>query len=83
MQKRFGVKPMANTKVGRTSGLKKRQGPLPIASGRTRTAADTGRAIGSTAGDTRPTLEQRLSRFDPARHGGEVMGVKPKKAERW
>jgi antitoxin MazE len=29
------------------------------------------------------TLEQRLERFDPARHGGEVMASKTIGAERW
>ena len=29
------------------------------------------------------TLEQRLARFDPARHRGEVMASKPIGAERW
>lgn len=31
-----------------------------------------------------PTLEQRLARFDPARHGGEAMAIgAPLGAERW
>jgi antitoxin MazE len=29
------------------------------------------------------TLEQRLARFDPTRHGGEVMASKAIGAERW
>ena len=29
------------------------------------------------------TLEQRLARFDPVRHGGEVMTSKAVGAERW
>jgi len=29
------------------------------------------------------TLEQRLARFDPARHGGEVMTSEAVGAERW
>lgn len=29
------------------------------------------------------TLEQRLARFDPARHGGEVMAGEAIGAERW
>ena len=29
------------------------------------------------------SLEERLKRFDPARHGGEVMAVAPVGAERW
>lgn len=30
-----------------------------------------------------PTLEQRLARFDPARHGGEAMVSERIGAERW
>ena len=33
--------------------------------------------------DTPMTLEQRLERFDPARHGGESMAAKAIGAERW
>jgi antitoxin MazE len=29
------------------------------------------------------TLEQRLARFDPERHGGEAMVSEPVGAERW
>lgn len=29
------------------------------------------------------TLEERLQRFDPARHGGEVMAARPVGAEVW
>jgi antitoxin MazE len=29
------------------------------------------------------SLEERLKRFDPARHGGEAMAVAPMGAERW
>lgn len=29
------------------------------------------------------SLEERLKRFDPARHGGEAMAVTPIGAERW
>lgn len=29
------------------------------------------------------TLEQRLARYDPARHGGEAMATTPVGAERW
>ena len=29
------------------------------------------------------TLEQRLARFDPARHGGEAMAAPLEGAERW
>jgi len=33
--------------------------------------------------DSSMSLEQRLERFDPARHGGEVMVTKNIGAERW
>jgi antitoxin MazE len=33
--------------------------------------------------DPELTLEQRLDRFDPARHGGEVMASKAVGSERW
>lgn len=33
--------------------------------------------------DTTLTLEERLTHFDPARHGGEVMTTKMIGAERW
>jgi antitoxin MazE len=33
--------------------------------------------------DAALTLEQRLDRFDPARHGGEVMQSQAVGAERW
>lgn len=33
--------------------------------------------------DVSLTLEQRLERFDPARHRGEVMATKAIGAERW
>ena len=33
--------------------------------------------------DPELTLEQRLDRFDPARHGGEVMASKAVGRERW
>jgi antitoxin MazE len=33
--------------------------------------------------DAELTLDQRLDRFDPARHGGEVMQGPPVGAERW
>jgi antitoxin MazE len=34
-------------------------------------------------GDAELTLDQRLARFDPARHGGEVMQGQAVGAERW
>ena len=33
--------------------------------------------------DVPMTLEERLERFDPARHGGEVMVAKAVGAEKW
>ena len=33
--------------------------------------------------DAELTLDQRLARFDPARHGGEVMQGQPVGAELW
>ena len=33
--------------------------------------------------DAELTLDQRLARFDPARHGGEVMRSQAVGAERW
>jgi antitoxin MazE len=33
--------------------------------------------------DESVTLEQRLERFDPARHGGEVMAVQAVGVEKW
>lgn len=33
--------------------------------------------------EAEPTLDQRLARFDPARHGGEVMPGQAVGAERW
>lgn len=33
--------------------------------------------------EAEPTLDERLARFDPARHGGEVMGGQAVGAEVW
>lgn len=33
--------------------------------------------------DEAQSLESRLARFDPARHGGEAMAAAPLGAERW
>ena len=33
--------------------------------------------------DDEPTLDQRLARFDPARHGGEAMPGRAVGAEQW
>ena len=51
---------------------------------RVRISVEEGRVVITPLGDTLPTLEQRLARFDPARHGGEVMVADvPVGAERW
>ena len=43
---------------------------------RVRVSVEDGRVVHPPE-DAPPTLEQRLARFDPARHGGEVMTVVP------
>jgi antitoxin MazE len=48
-----------------------------------RVSVEAGRVIISSVEDSPLTLEQRLSRFDPARHGVEVMASAPVGAERW
>lgn len=50
---------------------------------RVRVSVEAGRVIISSMADAPLTLDQRLTRFDPARHGGEVMVGKPQGAERW
>ncbi len=50
---------------------------------RVRVSVEGGRVIISPLTDTPLTLEQRLSRFDPARHGGEAMSGPALGAERW
>lgn len=50
---------------------------------RVRVSAEAGRVIISSVDGEPLTLEQRLSRFDPARHGGEAMGSALLGAERW
>ena len=50
---------------------------------RVRVSVESGCVIISPVDDAPPTLDQRLARFDPARHGGEVMVTAPKGAERW
>jgi antitoxin MazE len=43
-----------------------------------------GRVVITPLPDAAPTLEQRLARFDPERHGGEAMNVgTPVGAEKW
>lgn len=48
-----------------------------------RVAVEEGRVIITPVDDDALTLEQRLARFDPARHGGEVMAAEPVGAEKW
>ncbi|MFZ5773918.1 MAG: AbrB/MazE/SpoVT family DNA-binding domain-containing protein [Thermodesulfobacteriota bacterium] len=51
---------------------------------RVRLTVEEGRVIISALAEEPPTLEQRLARFDPARHGGEAMATDgPLGAERW
>lgn len=50
---------------------------------RVRVSVEAGRVIIAPVGDTPLTLEQRLARFDPARHGGEAMVSQAMGAERW
>lgn len=38
---------------------------------------DDGRVVITPVDDTSLTLEQRLARFDPVRHGGEAMASEP------
>ena len=46
-------------------------------------SVEEGRVIIKPIIDVLLTLEQRLARFDPTRHGGEVMASKTIGAERW
>lgn len=50
---------------------------------RVRIFVEDGRVIITPLADTPLTLEQRLERFDPTRHGGEVMASRAIGAERW
>ncbi|MDN5753477.1 MAG: AbrB/MazE/SpoVT family DNA-binding domain-containing protein [Nitrosospira sp.] len=50
---------------------------------RVRISVEDGRVIITPIIDVPLTLEQRLARFDPARHGGEVMASQAIGAERW
>ena len=46
-------------------------------------AVEGGHLVITPVVDAPLTLQQRLARFDPARHGGEVMSSKAIGAERW
>ena len=48
-----------------------------------RVAVENGRVVITPLENQQLTLEQRLDRFDPARHGGEVMDTTAVGAERW
>jgi antitoxin MazE len=50
---------------------------------RVQISVEGGRVIITPLDDATLTLEQRLARFDPARHGGEVMATPLLGAERW
>lgn len=50
---------------------------------RVRVSVEAGCVVISPMADAPLTLEQRLNRFDPARHGGEVMISTPQGAEQW
>ncbi|MBK1621158.1 PbsX family transcriptional regulator [Lamprobacter modestohalophilus] len=50
---------------------------------RVRIEVDNGRVIITPLDNEQLTLEQRLERFDPARHGGEVMQTTAVGAEQW
>jgi antitoxin MazE len=51
---------------------------------RVRITVEDGRVVIAPLGEEPLTLEQRLTRFDPARHGGEAMAAdEAVGAERW
>ncbi|HQU79569.1 MAG TPA: AbrB/MazE/SpoVT family DNA-binding domain-containing protein [Azonexus sp.] len=50
---------------------------------RVRVTVEEGRVVIEPIRDEPLTLEQRLSRFDPALHGGEAMAADALGAERW
>ena len=50
---------------------------------RVRVSVEDGRVVIAPLADGMPGLEDRLARFDPARHGGEAMAGKAVGAERW
>jgi antitoxin MazE len=50
---------------------------------RVRVSVEDGQVVIRPVADTAISLEQRLARFDPVRHGGEVMASQPVGAERW
>lgn len=50
---------------------------------RVRVSVEGGQVVITPIPDVPLTLEQRLARFDPARHGGEVMASQVVGAEHW
>lgn len=48
-----------------------------------RITVEQGRVVITPLAETPSTLEQRLARFDPAKHGGEAMAGEMAGAERW
>ena len=51
---------------------------------RVQVTVEEGRVVITPVDDASMTLEQRLARFDPIRHGGEVMPIaEPLGAEKW
>ena len=48
-----------------------------------RVSVDDGHVVINPVDDSSLTLEQRLARFDPSRHGGEAMATKPAGVEIW
>ncbi len=50
---------------------------------RVRISVEDGDIVIRPVEDAEPRLEQRLARFDPARHGGEVMQGQVAGAEVW
>lgn len=50
---------------------------------RVRVSVEEGRVVITPLDEAPLSLEQRLARFDPTRHGGEVMPGEPVGAERW
>ena len=50
---------------------------------RVRISVEDGTIVIRPVGEVTQTLEQRLARFDPVRHGGEVMQSQVVGAEKW
>jgi antitoxin MazE len=50
---------------------------------RVRISVEDGTIVIRPVGEVTQTLEQRLARFDPVRHGGEVMQSQAVGAEKW